>query len=112
MTFRCAGRMLRGMTIRRIIGMALFAAALLFAAADMWQSSVQTYGAPTITMGRLWLLISARSLELTETLITRHLWSPLWNLGIWPVLVAPAWSFCAVLGFVFFVFGRPKVADR
>ena len=100
------------MTLRRIIGMAMLGAALLFGAADMWLGVVQSYGAQAITMGRLWALVSVRSMDLVETLITRHLWSPIWDIGIWPILVAPAWSFFAVLGFLFFLFGRPPVSER
>jgi hypothetical protein len=92
--------------------MAMLGAALLFGAADMWLTVVQSYGAQAITVGRLWALISVRSMDLVETLITRHLWSPIWEVGIWPILVAPAWSFFGVLGFLFFVFGRRKVSDR
>jgi hypothetical protein len=91
--------------------MALLAAALMFGAAEFWYTIVPTYGAPDITLGRLWLLVSARSLNMVQGLITNHLWSPIWNVGISPLLVAPAWSFFAVLGFLFFVFGRPKAAD-
>ncbi len=90
----------------------MFGAALLFGAADMWTTSVNSYGAQVITMGRIWALISVRSMNLVESLITRHLWSPIWDIGIWPVLVAPAWSFFAVLGFLFFAFGRAKASDR
>ena len=100
------------MTARRIIGMAMLGAALLFGAAEMWFTIVPTYGANDITMGRLWALISIRSMNSVQMLITNHLWSPIWNVGISPVLVAPAWSFFAVLGFLFFVLGRPKVSDR
>jgi hypothetical protein len=100
------------MTARRIIGMAMLGAALLFGAAEMWFTIVPTYGATDITMGRLWALISIRSMNTVQMLITDHLWSPIWNVGISPVLVAPAWSFFGVLGFLFFVLGRPKTADR
>jgi hypothetical protein len=92
--------------------MILLAAALMFGAAELWYSVVPTYGASDITMGRLWLLVSARSLTFVETVITRHLWSPIWDIGISPILVAPAWSFFGVLGFLFFIFGRAKVSDR
>jgi hypothetical protein len=92
--------------------MVLLAAALMFGAAEFWYSIVPTYGASDITMGRLWLLVSARSLNMVQGLITNHLWSPIWNIGISPLLVAPAWSFFGGLGFLFIVFGRPKVAER
>jgi hypothetical protein len=92
--------------------MAMLAAALLFGAADLWQSAVPVYGAQAITLGHLWDLISARSLDFVQAAITRHLWSPIWNVGISPILVAPAWSFFGVLGFLFFLFGQPKAADR
>lgn len=100
------------MTVRRIIGMVMLAAALMFGAAEYWFSLVNTYGASDITMGRLWFLVSARSLTIAQSLITDHLWSPIWNIGISPILVAPAWSFFGVLGILFFIFGRPKVVER
>jgi hypothetical protein len=92
--------------------MALLGAALLFGAADMWFAAVPTYGAQAVTVGNLWALISVRSMNAMQLLITHHLWSPLWNLGISPVLVAPAWSFFGALGFIFFVLGRPNTSER
>src|SRR4051812_39199412 len=100
------------MTTRQIIGMALLGAALLFGVAEMWLTVVPTYGAPDITVGRLLALVSVRSMNSVQMLITHHLWSPIWNVGIFPVLVAPAWSLFGVLGFLFFVFGRPKTSTR
>src|SRR3954470_24635129 len=100
------------MTTRQIIGMALLGAALLFGAAEMWFTVVPSYGAQSITMGRLWALVSVRSMNSMQMLITHHLWSPIWNIGIFPVLVAPAWAFFGALGFLFFIFGRPKASLR
>ena len=100
------------MTLRQIIGMVMLAAAALFGAADMWFTVVPSYGAEAITMGRLWALISFRSLHLVETLITVHLWSPIWDLGVWPILVAPAWTVFGALGFLFIFFGRRPASER
>ena len=50
--------------------------------------------------------------NIAQSLIQDHLWSPLWDVGISPLLVAPAWSFFGALGLLFFLFGRPKAADR
>ena len=100
------------MTVRRIIGMVMLAAALMFGAAEFWFSVMNTYGAPDITMGSLWVMISARSLNIAQELIVEHVWSPIWNVGISPLLVAPAWSFFGAIGVVFFLFGRPKIAER
>lgn len=100
------------MTTKRIIGIVLLAAAALFGLADVWHTYFPTYGQDTITMGRLWLLLSSRSLGMVENLISRHVWAPLWDFGITPVLVAPAWSFFGVLGGLFIAFGRPKVTDN
>ena len=100
------------MTTKRIIGIVLLAAAAMFGLADVWHTYVPTYGQDTITMGQLWLLVSARSLSSVERLIERHLWAPIWDFGISPVLVAPAWSFFSVLGGMFIAFGRPKVTDN
>lgn len=100
------------MTVRRIIGMVMLAAALMFGAAEFWFGIINSYGAGDITLGRLWLLISARSLNTVQALITEHLWSPIWNVGISSLLVAPAWSFFGGLGVLFFIFGRPKLVER
>ena len=96
------------MTSKRIIGLVMLVAALMFAAADMWQTANPAYGAQDITIGHLWMLISARSMGF----VTQHLWSPIWNIGISPILLAPAWTFFGVIGFLFFVFGRPEVSER
>jgi len=99
------------MTTKRIIGLVLLVAAGLLGLADVWQTYFPSYGDEPVTMGRLWLLVSARSLSITENLIERHLWAPIWEFGISPVLIAPAWSFFGVLGLLFFAFGRPKASD-
>jgi hypothetical protein len=92
--------------------MVLLTAALMFGAAEYWFDLLNNYGAADITLGRLWLLVSARSLNIVQALVTEHLWSPIWSVGISSLLVAPAWSFFGVLGVLFFVFGRPKLAER
>jgi hypothetical protein len=112
MTGLGAAGMVSAMTIRRIIALILFAAALLFGAADLWHGYFPAYGSDEITMGRLWLLVSAHSLDVIEDLMQRHLWAPIWELVISPVLLAPAWSFFGLLGIAFFAFGRPKVVER
>jgi ParB-like chromosome segregation protein Spo0J len=100
------------MTIRRIIGLILLVAALLFGAADLWQGVLASYGAQSITVGKLWVLISLRSMNFVQALITQHLWTPIWNVGISPVLLSPAWSFFGVIGALFLAFGRAKGTDR
>ncbi|HVY98397.1 MAG TPA: hypothetical protein VHA35_02770 [Dongiaceae bacterium] len=100
------------MTTKRIIGLVLLAAAALFGLADLWHTYFPSYGDQAVTMGRLWLMISARSLNIAENLIQHHLWAPIWDFGISPFLVAPAWSFFGGLGMVFIAFGRPKVVER
>jgi hypothetical protein len=93
--------------------MVMMVAALLFGVADLWHSYVPSYGeTQLITMGRLWLLISARSMTIVESVIQRHIWGPIWDFGISPVLVIPAWTFFLGLGVLFFLFGRPNPADQ
>jgi hypothetical protein len=92
--------------------MVMLAAALIFGAAEFWYGIMHTYGASDITLGRLWVVISARSLNIVQSLVADHLWSPIWNLGISPLLLTPAWSFFGALGLLFFVIGRPKVVER
>jgi hypothetical protein len=99
------------MTTKRIIGLILLVAAGLFGLADLWFTYVPTYGQDEITMGRLWLLVSAGSLSMTQNLL-HHVWSPIWDFGFAPLLVAPAWSFFGVLGFLFIAFGRAKAVER
>ncbi|HVT53576.1 MAG TPA: hypothetical protein VHE77_18480 [Dongiaceae bacterium] len=100
------------MTTKRIIGLVLLAAAIMFGLADLWQTYFPSYGSADLTVGRLWVLVSARSLGIAEDLIQRHLWSPIWDFAISPILVTPAWTFFGVLGGIFIVFGRPNVVER
>jgi hypothetical protein len=100
------------MTVKAIIGLVLLLAAAMLGLADVWRAYFPSYGDQALTMGSLWLMVSARSLELVENLIQRHLWAPLWDFGISPVLIAPAWAFFAVLGSLFIAFGRAKVPER
>ena len=100
------------MTTKRIIGLILLAAAAVLGLADLWQGYFPAYGTETLTMGRLWLLVSARSLSVTQSLIQDHLPGVIWSFGIAPFLIAPAWSFLGVLGGLFITFGRPKVVER
>ncbi|HVM83208.1 MAG TPA: hypothetical protein VMW18_04915 [Candidatus Binatia bacterium] len=99
------------MTTGRIIGLVLFAAALMFGAADLWHSYFPAYGSDALTLERIWLLLSARSMVTVESLV-QGIWRPIWDEGFGPFLLVPAWGFCGVLGFLFFAFGRPKVEDR
>jgi len=100
------------MTTKRIIGLVLLVAAALFGLADLWFTYVPTYGQGDITMGKLWLMVSARSLSVTQYLIDHYLWGGVWDFGVAPVLVAPAWSFFGVMGMLFIAFGRAKVPER
>jgi hypothetical protein len=100
------------MTTRRIIGFALLAGALMLGLAEVWQTWFPSYGSSDLTVGRLWVLASSSSLRLAQDLIQRRLWSPIWDFGVLPVLVTPAWTFFGVIGGLFIAFGRPKVAER
>jgi hypothetical protein len=102
--------MLLSMTVRRIIGLVMLVAAVMFGLTDIWHTYVPTYGSEELTLGRLWDLISASSMNFVQSLFERHFWSPVWEFGISPMLVVPAWMFFLGLGFLFFTFGRPKVA--
>jgi hypothetical protein len=102
----------RGMTTKRMIGLMLLAVAGFFGIADLWQTYVPSYGAEPLTLGRLWLLVSAQSFGIAEDLVHRRLWAPLWDFGVAPLLIAPAWSFFGVLGFVLIALGRTKTVER
>jgi hypothetical protein len=101
------------MTVGRMIGLVLIAAAAMFGAADLWHTIVP-YGGGTdiITMGRLWVMVSVASMNGLDDLIHRYLWAPIWEFGIAPLLLVPAWAFFGVLGMLFMIFGRPKVAGQ
>jgi len=100
------------MTTKGIIGLVLLVAAALFGVVDLWLTYVPTYGQGDITMGKLWLLVSARSLSVTQNLIDHYLWGGVWDFGVAPFLVAPAWSFFGLLGLLFIAFGRAKAGER
>jgi hypothetical protein len=101
------------MTARSIIGLVLLAAAGLFGVADMWHTMVPYGGgSDIITMGRLWVMVSVASMNMADDLVHRYLWPPIWDFGVAPLLLAPAWAFFGALGMLFMIFGRPKVADQ
>ena len=100
------------MTAKGILGLVLLTAAGLFGLADLWHAYFPAYGDQAITMGTLWLMVSARSLDLVENLVQQHLWAPIWDFGVSPILVAPAWSFFGVLGMLLIAFGRAKAPER
>jgi hypothetical protein len=78
----------------RILGFLLLAGALL-AAAWQFQLWAQSGRFIPLALGQMWFKLDASSLNLTQAVIERYVWPPLWDPVILTVLRWPAW---AVLG--------------
>jgi len=85
--------------VLRVIGWLLILAALALLGRDVlrWVASGHWAATPT---GKLWYQLSPNSLGLLQAGIERHVWRPLWNDGIFPILLQPVWLVLGVAGIV------------
>ncbi|HZT20825.1 MAG TPA: hypothetical protein VFA23_15550 [Dongiaceae bacterium] len=92
------------MTVRRVIGWLLIAAALFYLARDLVH--LIHMGRWTATpAGKVWYGISPGSLNLLQAGIERHVWKPLWTAILW-VLLRPIWVVLGVPGLLLALWPR------
>ena len=90
--------------IARLLGYLFLFAAIAALAYDLLAWS--TTGSFALSdVGSLWAQIDRPSLNLTQAVLERHVWAPLWD-GLFWVLLRPAVAVFAVLGLVFLLLGR------
>lgn len=90
------------MVILRAFGWALIVLGLVVLGRDLW---LWVAGASTgfVTGGELWFRIDNDSLNLTQAVIQRYVWPPLWDPGLLTVLLWPAAPTLAGLGLILVV---------
>ena len=90
------------MMILRIVGILFIVLAGFTFYRDIGQGCEFT----SITLGQLWYDVSPSTLLMTQTIIERYIWPPLWNEGLSILLFLPAWTvFFGVTGMILFVLG-------
>ena len=77
------------MTVLRVIGWLLIAAALDFLGRDLFDWYKAGHWVAT-SAGKVWYGLSPGSLNLLQAGVERHLWQPLWPAILW-VLLRPVW---------------------
>jgi hypothetical protein len=64
-----------------------------------------------MALGSRWYGLSPGSLNLSQAIIERYVWPPLWNPGITTILLWPAWALPLVFGAAMTVFGLRNPRD-
>jgi len=85
------------MAIGRWIGWILLGAALVSLGWDAVRS-VQESSLIVSPLGEQWYRIDAASLGLTQAVVQRYVWPPLWDPGITTVLLWPGWLVLGIPG--------------
>jgi hypothetical protein len=95
--------------IARLFGLLLIAAALVAGIADATRSIASSSLVMT-PLGKTWYDIDAGSLNLSQAVIERHVWPPLWDPVMITVLQQPTWLVLLVLGALFLLLGAKRRA--
>ena len=87
-----------GLTVLRVIGWLLIAAALVFLGRDLlaWHQGGQW---AATSAGKVWYGLSPGSLNLLQAVVERHIWQPLWPAILW-ILLRPVWLVLAAPGLI------------
>ena len=98
------------MTVLRVIGWLLIAAALVLLGRDLveWRATGHWAAA---SAGKVWYDLSPGSLNLLQAVIERHIWRPLWPPILW-VLLRPAWLVLAAPGLILVLWPGSQSAAR
>ena len=91
----------------RFIGLLLLALAFIFVVYD-GMKSIADGGIFFTKFSQIWIDLHARSLELLQLAVERHVNVEVWQNGVAPVLNQPVFAVCGVLGIVLTVLGRKK----
>ena len=91
----------------RIAGLIMISAALMFGAVDLYREAI--HEGSRITVMSIWTMVSMRSLTWVQSIIQTYIWSPIWDKGIAPILLLPAWMFFSITGTLAFFLGRRKI---
>jgi hypothetical protein len=98
----------------RTIALLLLALALAILGRDIMAAAPET-GFQMVPLGKLWFELHSGSLNLLQAVVERHIWAPLWQSAIFPILQQPAAVVVAALGIVILLLsliGRGKRRTR
>jgi hypothetical protein len=105
--------------LRGILGVIGLLALLIGLATVALMATAAATGAPLMQpLGQLWYTLHPDSLQLIQPLIERHLWAPIWQQAIFPVLEQPAPGVAAIgllaaaLAFLLVRVTKPKPRSR
>ncbi|HYB08678.1 MAG TPA: hypothetical protein VEJ16_03300 [Alphaproteobacteria bacterium] len=99
------------MLFGRILGWLLILCAFLVVAMEAYAWLDQgTYH--IMATGELWYRESPNSLNLVQAVVQRYIAAFLWDYGIRPVLLMPAWLVLGVLGILFLLIFRSRTRRR
>lgn len=79
---------------------------VFFISLSMWAlfyDYIVRSGDSVLLLGEAWYALSVGSLNLTQAIIERYIWPPLWSDGLLPLLQMPFWAVCAGLALFFAV---------
>lgn len=95
------------MFLLRLIGGLLLLLALGILGWDAYRYAAAGGSAPfrPAAGGELWYALDPGSLNLTQAVIERYLWPPLWDPGLLSVLLWPAAAVLAGLGILLYLLG-------
>ena len=74
---------------------------VFFAALALWAlfyDYILRAGDGVLLTGEAWFAISPDSINLVQAIIQRYVYPPVWDELVLPILQAPFWIVCAVLG--------------
>ena len=91
-------------TVVRLLGLLFVLAALFVLGADLADADAGE-GRGLMPLGQLWYELHSGSLNLTQAVIERYIWQPLWDPVVITVLQWPAAAVFGVLGAILLALG-------
>ena len=95
----------------RLIGLALFLLAIAFFVRDLYVRLDTGLFEPA-PLGQYWYGWSPGSLNLTQAVIQRYVWPPLWDSVLQPILEMPAFLPLGILGLLLLLVTRRRRSRR
>ena len=99
-----------GLTVLRVIGWLLIAAALILLGRDLfdWYSTGQWQ---TSSAGKVWDSLAPGSLNSLQAFVEHRIWPPLWPPILW-ILLRPVWLVLAAPGLILVLWPRAQRRHR
>jgi len=99
------------MLVGRILGWLLILGAIIVFGMEAYAWLVQGIY-HIVATGELWYKVSPSTLNLTQAVVQRYITPLIWDYGIRPVLLLPAWLVLSLVGALFLFIFRKRVRRR